>query len=464
MRSYWLEEALAREPAEPEPLSGDLRTDVCNVGGGFTGMWTALRLKQLEPALDVTIIEKDICGGGASGRNGGFVMTWASKTPSLLKLCGGQETVRLVKASEEGVKAIGAFCREHDIDAQFRHDGWLWTATNAAQVGAWSGVIEALDRLGLHPYEALTPEEVAERNGSERHIAGVFEPGVATAQPALLARGLRRVCAARGIRIHEQTAMTGLTRETNPVVGTPRGSVRADKVVLALNAWAHELPAFRRTVLAIAVDALTTDAVPERLAELGLGDGVAISDSRLMVDYYRTTVDGRISIGKGGGPVPFAGRLGTRFDRPAARATEVHADLLKLYPSLRDVGIAATWQGPAARTATGLPFFGRLQGSPAVIYGHGYAGNGVGPSYTGGRILASLALERWDEWSECPLAQGPTGTLPPEPIRYVGGHLVRSAVKRKEVAEDQGKTPGRLDAWLAGFVPAGLTPTKSKPY
>ncbi len=194
MRSYWLQQALEGEGAEDAPpLAGDLKTDVCIVGGGFTGLWTAIRLKELEPALDVTIIEGDICGGGASGRNGGFCMTWMSKAEKLLKICGAQEGVRLLRESEEGVKAIGAFCADEGVDCQFIHHGWVWTASNQAQAGAWAETVEQLEKLGVHAYEPLSREEVATRTGSDLHVAGVFEAGVATVQPAMLARGLRRL-------------------------------------------------------------------------------------------------------------------------------------------------------------------------------------------------------------------------------------------------------------------------------
>ena len=463
MRSFWLEQALAGENAvEAAPLAGDLRTDICIVGGGFTGLWTALRLKELQPTLDVTILEKDVCGGGASGRNGGFCMTWMSKGTTLLKICGAQDGVRLLRASEDAVSAIGAFSEAEGIDCHFRHDGWIWTASNEAQIGAWADTLEGLDKLGLAPFETLDRETLARRTGSDRYLAGVLEKGVATVQPARLARGLRRVALARGVRIHEGTAMTALVRGPRPAVRTRHGMVRADTIVLALNAWAHELPEFRRSVLPLAADAVVTEAVPERLAEIGLSDGVAISDSRLLVNYYRTTADGRIAWGKGGGAFPFAGRLGTRFDGPAPRRAEVHRELLRYYPSLADVPVATAWRGPATRTVTGLPYFGRLPASPRIVYGHGYTGNGVGPCYLGGRILASLALDRVDEWSENGLTQGPRGTLPREPIRYLGGKLVRAAAVRVDRAEDEGRTPKRLDRWLSGFAPAGLAPTKSK--
>jgi putative aminophosphonate oxidoreductase len=457
MRSYWLQQALEGAPAEPEPLQGDATADICIVGGGFTGLWTALHIRDMEPAAEIVILERDICGGGASGRNGGFCMTWTSKAPLLYAQCGGQETVRLIEASEQAVRAIGRFCEDNGIDCEFRQDGWLWTASSMAQRDAWRGAIDCLDRLGLHPYAELDADEVARRSGSETHIAGVFEQGTATVQPAALARGLARICRARGVRIHEGTKMIGLDRGVRPAVRTDHGTVRANRVVLALNAWAHEFPEFRRSVLPVCADGLATAPIPEKLSEIGLRDSIAISDSRTMVDYYRRTRDGRMVYGKGGGAIPFAGRVGSRFDTRSTRLAEVRAAMLRNYPVLADAPIETDWRGPATRTATGLPMFGHMPGAPAILYGHGYVGNGVGPSYNGGRILAALALERVDEWSQSPLVGAKGRKLPPEPFRFFGGHMVRAAVRRKDGADDAGRKAGPLTRYLASLAPSGLT-------
>ena len=461
MRSFWLEQALDGDSVEPTPLHRDLRTDVCIVGGGFTGLWTALELKRRDPSVDVTVVEADLCGSGASGRNGGFVMTWMSKASTLLKICGGQEGVRLLRESEDAVRAIGGFCAEQGLGAHFRHHGWLWTASNASQVGAWDQTVELLAKHGLEPFDRLERGEVAGLGGGERQLGGIFEGGVATVQPALLARALGRVAAEKGVRIHERTPMTGLAGGATPVVHTPGAKVTADTVVLALNAWAHELPAFRRSVLPIASDVVMTRAVPERLREVGLHTGIAVSDSRVLVDYWRSTPDGRLLLGKGGGAIPFAGRLGRRFDGETPRLDEVVAALASHYPTLADAGVAAAWRGPATRTATGLPHFGRLPGTPAVVYGHGYTGNGVGPSRLGGKFLASLALEAKDEWADSPMVEDrPADFLPREPVRYLGGQLVRAAIRRKETAEDAGLKPGAVDTVLARHAPSGLAPVR----
>ena len=456
---FWLKEALGGPPPESQELQGDVRADVGILGGGFTGLWTALRLKELSPSLDVAIVERNFCGSGASGRNGGFCMTWSSKILELVALCGAQEGLRLFRASEEAVTAIGAFCREHAIDAQFRQDGWLWTASNAAQRDAWRASVEQLERLGTNPFQEIDADEAAWRSGAPVNIAGVYEPTVATLQPARLALGLRRVAIEKGVRIYEASPVTRIDRGVPVRLHTPAGSLTCDSLVLALNAWAAELPEFRRTLLPLVADMLITQPAPGNLADSGLSTGVAVSDSRSLVHYYRSTPDGRIAFGKASGRFFFAGQVGERAEGQSHYQEVIERSFRKFVGGLGDFPIAESWRGPVTRTGTGLPFFGRLARHPNIVYGHGYCGNGVGPSYTGGRILASLALGLDDEWASTPLTRGPHGGFPPEPIRYLGAQLVRDAVTRIEQAQDDGRPPTALDRFLGRFAPVGLSPT-----
>jgi putative aminophosphonate oxidoreductase len=438
-------------------LEGEIRADVCIVGGGYTGLWTAIRLKERDPSVDVAVIEADVCGGGASGRNGGFVLSWWAKFETLAKIAGTEEALHLARASSDAVSAIGKFCADHGIDARYRGDGWLWAATNQAQVGAWRETADALARAGERPFVELSPDDVAARSGSRRHVAGVFEPTGAIVQPALLARGLRRVALEQGVRLFERSPMTALQRR--PLrVGTPKGTIRAQRVVLAMNAWAVRFAEIRRRILVIGSDIVATDPVPERLREIGWTDGMSISDSRLLVHYYRTTDDGRIVFGKGGGRLAFGALVPGRFDGASPRAAEVAAALRSVYPSLGGVRVVADWTGPIDRSRTGLPYFAPLSGRPDVVYGIGYSGNGVGPSFIGGKILASLALGADDEWSRCALVGRAARGFPPEPFRYLGGSLVRAAIARKERAEDEGKRPNPIDLRLIRLAPPGLTP------
>ena len=460
-RSLWLEEALAGED-DAGPLREDVRADVCIVGGGYTGLWTALALKEREPSLDVVLLEADVCGGGASGRNGGFVLSWWAKFKTLKALYGSGEARRLAQASADAVAEIGRFCERERIDAHYEPDGWLWTATSHAQVGAWMTTLDELAREGLQPFEELDSTEVGRRAGSRTHVAGVFEPTAATVQPALLARGLRRVALARGVRIYERSPMRAIAADRPPVVRTPSGSVRAARVVVATNAWASGFRELRRRLVVIASDMIATEPVPERLRAEGWQGGLAISDSRLLVNYFRATRDGRVAFGRGGGTLAFGGRVGGAFDGLSPRSDDVARSFRSLYPQFADVPVASSWTGPIDRSVTSLPFFGRLGGREDVLYGVGYSGNGVGPALLGGRILASLALGVSDEWSESPLARGPVSRFPPEPARFVGGHVVRAAVARKERTEDAGRKPDRVTRALASLAPAGLVPVRDR--
>jgi len=356
VRSLWLEEALAGEEESPR-LEGTERADVCVVGGGYTGLWTALRLKELDPALDVALVEADVCGGGPSGRNGGFALTWWSKFTTLKKLCGAEEALRLARASAAAVGEIGAFCAEHGIDADFRPEGWLWSATNPAQLGAWSETVAAIERHGERPFAELDAEETAARAGSPRHLGGVFEAAAARVQPALLARGLRRVARERGIRIFERSPVTRI----RPLVRTERGAVEAARVVLATGAWAVQARPLRRALVVVSSDIVATEPLGDRLS---IG-GLCISDSRLLVNYYRLTRDGRLAFGKGGGTIAYNGRVGAAFHGPSPRADAVEAGMRSIYPNLADARVEASWTGPIDRSLHGLPFFCRL--GPDVV-------------------------------------------------------------------------------------------------
>jgi putative aminophosphonate oxidoreductase len=461
-RSLWLDEVLSSDEPPAPPLEAAARADVAIMGGGYAGLWTAIRIKQREPSCDVVVLEQDICGGGASGRNGGFALSLWAKLGTLVQLCGADGALELARASEAAVDEIGSFCEEHGIDAHYHRGGHLWTTTSQAQAGAWDGVMATCRELGVMPFEEWTTEETVRRSGTDRHLAGLFEPSAAIVQPARLVRGLRRVALELGVRIHEGTRVTKLDRRSPAVLHTPRGVVTADRVVVATNAWAVGLRELHTRLAIISSDIVATVPMPDRLEEIGWTRHECISDSRLMISYYRTTDDGRIVFGKGGWGIALGDRIGPRFDRDEGRARQVAHSLHEIYPMLADVPIATDWCGPIDRTRTGLPIFGHLGGRSHIVYGVGFSGNGVAPAVVGGRILSSLALGIADEWSACGLVDGLQSRFPPDPVRFLGAHVVRAAVVRKEQAEMEGREPNRLAVALASLAPAGMIPKKSE--
>ena len=449
MSILWLEQALPDGTAA-EPLRGSTRADVAIIGGGYVGLWTAIQIKQREPACDVVVLEQGICGGGASGRNGGFVLTWWPKIDTLVGLCGDAEAVRLAAASERAIDAIEAFCAAEGIDAHLVRGGWVWSATNRAQEGAWDAVIRTCDRLGVAPFARA---DMA-RTGSSVHRSGIVEASNATVHPAALARGLMRAALARGVRIYERTRVAAFSRD-QPVEVRAQGGhrVRADRVVLATGAWASSVRELSRRMVVVSSDIVATEPIKERLAAIGWTDGCAITDAQLRVHYYRTTRDGRIVFGKGGGALALGGAIGPGFDRDPWRAMEVARDFARVYPVLSDVRMTHDWSGAVERTPNALPLIGRLGGRPHIVHGVGWSGHGVGPSYLGARMLASLVLGVSDEWSQAGIVDRAMGGFPPEPVRYLGGTLVRAAVTRKENAEWDDRRPRFWDAMLSRLAP-----------
>lgn len=469
----WQEQAPIAAPAPP--LAGAADADVAIVGGGYAGLWTAIRLKQRDPAVDVVVLERSLCGAGASGRNGGQAHGWWRQLGTLIALCGEREALRLVHAADGVLDELAALNGEHDF--HFARSGLHWTATTPAQIGAWE---ESVDRARRHGGEevfvALEPEELQRRTGSRAHLAGVLEVPAAAVQPALLVRALRERALSLGVRLHERTPVTGLGRTAgatgaegargtggaeraagSPVLTTPQGSVRARRVVLATNAWAARRPELRGRLYVVSSQVIATPPVPERLAALGLGPDVRMHDSQDRVLYYGTTRDHRLVLGRGGGSVAFGGRIGRGFDDSERWAADAAGELRRLYPALADLPLERRWAGPIDRTSSGLPLLGRLPGHDDVLIGAGFSGTGIVQAALAGHVLASLALGIDDEWSRSGLVDAPVARrLPPEPVRWLGAQLVRGAVVRTGRAQLAGRSPGRAARLLAGLVPSGL--------
>jgi len=462
--SPWLAEALAtEEAAAPASLRQDIRADVCIVGGGFTGLWSAIEIKQASPDTEVVIIEARLCGSGASGRNGGFVLSLWAKFQSLAKMCGEAEALRLCQLSSQAIIDLQAFCQQHGIDARMRLDGWLWTATTSAQLGSWDATVSQLEQLDQHPLRRLAAGQAAQLSGSSLHLDGVYEPVSASIQPAMLARGLLHHARRLGVKVYEESPMLELESGQPARVRCPHGSVRADKVILAMNAWAVQFADLRKAFVVVSSDVVITRPLPALLQSIGWGNGMTISDSRMLVHYYRTTPEGRIVFGKGGGSerLVYGAKLAGKLDGASGIAATVAAHLCRAYPGVQAADIASNWTGPIDRTRNGLPHFGALPRQPNVFYAIGYSGNGVGPSMLGGKILAALSLQLDNAWSRCGLVHGLQRDFPPEPFRYLGGRLVRHAVGQVDLAADENRQPSWLMQQLCKLAPSGLSPTKA---
>jgi glycine/D-amino acid oxidase-like deaminating enzyme len=452
VRSLWLQEALVGESDE-SPLSGSRRADVGIVGGGYVGLWTALRIKQAEPSCDVAVVERDVCGAGASGRNGGQLHGWWERLDTLTEIFGEHDGLWLAQASSDAIDEIGRLQSEQGIDIDFRLGGWLWTATTEAQLGAWSPALEACHARGISALREADADEIARRTGSDVHLAGVAEDHAATIQPAKLARGLRRLALDAGVRIYEHSPVR-LQRSRPPVLHGPQGTLSADKVVIATNAWAARIPELRSQLFVVGSSIVATEPVPDRLVALGLTKGAAICDSQPRVVYYQATPSGRLVFGRGGGRVAALGRVGRSFDHNAQWERDAVREMRRVQPALADVRVTHGWGGPVDVSLSSLPLLGHLGGREELLYGVGWSGTGIGPAVLGGRILGSLALGVADEWSSCALVeQAPRGRYPPEPLRSLGAVVVRGAVRHQADAHAQGRRPNPAVVAAAGLVP-----------
>ena len=439
--AWWFEQALAAEgnpPAAPA-LSGETTADVAIVGGGYTGLWTALALRERDPALRVVLLEAEICGYGPSGRNGGFLHGYWASFASLLPLLGEADALRLCRAGETIVPAVRAFAESRGEDVSLREGGMLKVSAAPAQDSAVERSVEAAARVG-RPEEAvpLSADAVASRCASPVFRRGVLFRDGATVHPGLLVRALRRAAIDAGIELYEHTPVT---RVRDGEVETPGGVVRAREIVLASNAALTGWRPASRSLTNFGSYVVLTEPVPELLAGIGWTGGEAIVDGRMFLHYFRTTADGRVLMGSGSGPIGYGGRIDGRFSRDGATAARAAAGLRRLLPGLDAARIERAWGGPIDVSADHLPFFATKPGT-RIHYGAGYSGNGVGPSWLGGQILASLVLGANDEWTRLPLVTRRRPSLPPEPLRRLGGGLVRAAILRCEEAEEQGRRPG----------------------
>ena len=441
--SWWLEQALAAE-GDPPPaaaLAGAESAHVAIVGGGYTGLWTALALRERAPELRVTLLEAEICGHGPSGRNGGFVHGYWGSFASILSVLGEERALELARAGERIVPGIRAWAERRGEDVWLREAGMLEVSAAPAQDASGKRAVAAAGGVGRPDQAvALTPEEVAHRISSPVFRGGVFYPDGATVHPGLLVRALRRAALDAGVTLHEGTRVTGVRAGSPNELVTPGGILRASEVVLATNAALTGWKPAGRNLTNFGSYVVLTEPVPERLVEIGWTGGEAVVDGRMFLHYFRTTNDGRVLMGSGSGPIGFGGRIDDRFSGDVPTAARAEAGLRRLLPGLADVRVERAWGGPIDVSADHLPFF-RTQPGTRIHYGAGYSGHGVGPSWLGGRILASLALESDDEWTRLPLATRHVPPLPGEPFRRLGGGVVRWAIMACEEAEEQGRKP-----------------------
>lgn len=437
--AYWLEEALRHDPGAPcPPLTEVERADVCIVGGGYTGLWTAIELLEQAPATRIVLVEAGACGFGASGRNGGWAIGWDDKITELTKLFGTEWGRWLADAAVDAVGRLDTFTRENEIDCHFRQAGAYYAASTLAQIGAWLPATAMWQELkDPDRFHSVSPQELRSRIGSPVLLGGAKQTSAATVQPALLARGLRRVAIERGARIYEATPMVRLIRGRERRIETPLGVVLADRIVVATGAWGARVRELRRAILPLGTHIVLTEPTPERMEGIGWVNGEAVGDYAKLVHYAHATKGGRIAFGRGGGTIGSGGHVRLSHFHDARAVSIVTTSFRRWFPDLASIRLTHAWGGPVDHAIDYFPFVERLDGD-RILYGGAYSGDGVAQSTLVAKILTSCLLGETDEYSSCPLAQGPRAYFPPDPLRTIGGAVVQEAILRAEQADEVG--------------------------
>jgi glycine/D-amino acid oxidase-like deaminating enzyme len=426
---YWLDEAGAVEAAPS--LAGSASADVVVIGGGYAGLWTAWQLR--ERGASVALLEADVCGHGPSGRNGGFCETLWAHFPTLAERFGRERALAVCRASAESVGLIGEWCADQGVDAWYRRAGYIMASTAPAHDAIIDRIVAEAPAEHVEP---LDHAALAARCASPRFRRGLFIAEDANVQPARLALGLRDRVRRAGATVYEHSRVRALHVTASGVTAeTDGGAVRAGAAVLAVNAATRGFRPLRGRVSVTSSHIVLTEPVPDVLEQLGWTGGEAITDARTFVHYFRTTPDGRIAFGWGGGrPAPGA-RLHGRTEVDADVAAQTRDHLVAMFPGLAGRAITHAWGGPIDVSPSHLPQIGTLDGAP-VHYAFGFTGNGVGPCHLAGRTLAALAA---GEPAPLALVDPAPALVPPEPLAWAGGMLVRRAFLRKERLEEQGR-------------------------
>jgi glycine/D-amino acid oxidase-like deaminating enzyme len=445
-RSYWLE----ADPYTPgPPLAGDVRADVAIVGAGFTGLWAAHFLLQADPALKVTVIERDVVGYGASGRNGGFAMTLLSRSLHDLVQQFGLEPARLAhRAVAASIDAIGCFGTEHGVSCDYEKNGFIGLATDESQVPRVEADRRAAEQLGLEDVRFLSGDELRRHLQSPLFRCGLEERTSALLNPAKLVRGMARVVRQQSAIVYEQTPVDRIEPGSAGVdIHTPLGTVHADQVVLATNAYSVQFPELRRWLIPLYSYIVLTEPLTEaQWASIGWQGRQGLEDKRTFIHYFRPTADGRILMGGEDAPYHYKSSILPEHDRNARVFTILQRDLQAFFPQLQGVRFTHGWGGPVAVTSRFVPTFGTLAGG-RVHYGFGYSGHGVAPTHLGGQILRDLVLGRESELTQLCFVRAKPIAFPEEPLRWVGVNLARRRLLRQD---RKGKK--KVDPWVVRLM------------
>ncbi|MEU4436496.1 NAD(P)/FAD-dependent oxidoreductase [Micromonospora chalcea] len=417
--SYWL--SSLDEPLTPRPgLPGDTDADVAIVGAGYTGLWTAYYLAEADPTLRVVVLEREIAGYGASGRNGGWCSAlFPTSLPALARRHGRDRALALQRAMHDTVGEVGRVAAAEGIDCDWRAGGTVTLARSEVQLARARAEVDQAHAHGLTDDDLtlLDAAEAAARCDAEGVRGGTYTPHCAAVHPAKLVRGLARAVERRGVRIHERTPVTAL-RPGAAV--TPAGVVRTPVVVRATEGYTPGLPGQRRTVAPVYSLMVATPPLPdETWARIGLAERETFSDYRHVIVYGQRTADGRLAFGGRGAPYHYASRVRPGFDREPRVFAALRRTLGELFPVLGpDVPVTHAWGGPLGVARDWAASVG-LDRRTGLAWAGGYVGDGVGTSNLAGRTLADLIRGVETDLTALPWVGHRSPRWEPEPLRWL---------------------------------------------
>ncbi len=444
----WWDVEVAR--ADPAPLTTDIRADVCIVGGGYTGLWTAYYLLDRDPSLSVVVLEAEHIGFGASGRNGGWVSALFPVGPDQVASRYGEPAARdLAAALRETVDEVGRAAGAEGIDCGFVKGGIFVGARNAAHVVRARAEVDGGLAHGLGT-QWLEAGAASERVAMSGLLGATVNPNCARVQPYLLVRGLADAVRRRGVAIYESTRVSAVGAG---VVRTAAGAtVRARHVIRATEAWTARLPGLRRRVAPVYSLIVATEPLsPDQWAGIGLAAREVFADHRHVIIYGQRSVDDRLVFGGRGAPYHWGSAIEPAFDRDQRVFAALQETLVDLFPSIDGIAFTHAWGGPI-----GVPrdWFPHVTYDPVTRVGSasGYVGDGVAASNLAGRTLADLVTGRHTSVTRLPWVNHRSPDWEPEPARYLGINAGLQVAQLADAEEARTGRPALLGRALAALT------------